>query len=50
MLLLELVLLVLFRKCSYKGVLFGEYANHTSSDFMIDPGFLWDGEDNEWTG
>ena len=36
MLLLELVLLTLFHTYGYEGVLFGEYTNHTSSDFMMD--------------
>jgi len=40
MLLLKLVLLTLFRTCGYEGVLFGEYTNHTSSDFMMDNRFV----------
>ena len=40
MLLLELVILMLYHTCGYKGVLFGEYINHTSSDFMIDNCFV----------
>jgi len=33
--LLGLVLLVLFRVCGYGGILFGEYANYASSDFVV---------------
>jgi hypothetical protein len=40
MLLLKLVLLTLFRTCGYEGVLFGEYTNHTSSDFMMNNRFV----------
>jgi hypothetical protein len=40
MLLLELVLLMLFRTCGNKGVLFREYTNYTSGDFMMDNRFV----------
>ena len=40
MLLPELVLLMLFHTCGYEGVLFGEYTNHTSSDYMVDNRFV----------
>jgi len=40
MLPLELVFLMLFCTCGYEGVLFGEYTNHTSSNFMMDNHFV----------
>jgi hypothetical protein len=56
--LLELMLLMMFRACGDKGVLFREHAHHTSADFMmcdclvgfaddIDSEFLVDGEMSE---